>query len=407
MNLNRRTFLTTTAASTLLGSKIGASVDKGEKSVIWIWLGGGASSTEFTNPIPDTTSEFRGINGAINTQGGYLIGADFPNLAKISDKYTTVRSFGHKDANHSSATHVLNTSHYNFTGGEGSPQKEPCYGSIASKFYGENTNIGVPNFVKLQPIQYDGAAWLGSKYTGFDNDENGIKSLKLNIPKEQFERRMSIIRSLEKSGSEKENLYKQWSDLRETANQIIAGKAGDAFNLLLSNDADRLKYNVDKSGLGKSFLLAKRLIEANSKFIQLTYGGWDLHSNIADGTKTLSRELDLYLTSFLTDLAESGRLENTLVVVATEFGRTFKLNVTSGRDHNPVITPLILAGGNYMGGLIGTTDKINSEITSNKYTNEDLAYTILNHLNIPKDYTVIDSQSRPRHIISNDAKIIR
>lgn len=405
--LSRRTFLQAgalTAGSLFLPESI-LGQEKKDKACILVWLGGGISATEFINPIPGAPVEFRSVTGAIDTKTGWQIGGSFTNLAQISDKFTAVRTFNHKDGNHSSATHWVLTGHPNLSGGEGSPQKEPSIGSIVSKIFGENNSEGVPSYVKVQQIQYDDAAWLGSRHTGFDNDEQGIKNLMLNVPEQQFKRRLDIANLIEKN-SANQGMMKDWSELRETAAKVVVGDAGKAFNLKLENSPWVQKYDIEKSQLGKSLLLSRRLVEAGTRFVTVHHGGWDMHNDIAQAFPTRAAELDLQLTNLVLDLESKGMLESTMVVVASEFSRTPKININAGRDHWPLLNSLLLFGGGYGGQLIGTTDSTASSPTSTPFTPKDLVYTILNHFDVRKGDKTIDNLQRPRYFIEDDARLI-
>lgn len=406
--LNRRSFLQAgaIAAGSYFLPEFALGEDKQEKSCVFLWLGGGIASTEFINPIPDAPVEYRSVTGAINTKSGYQIGGSFTNLANISDKFTTVRSFKHKDGNHSTATGWMLSGVQMTSASEGSPQKDPSHGSMLSYYFGENNSNGVPTYVKINGIQYDAAAWLGGKYTGFENDEQGIKNLTLNISEEQFKRRLGIVGIIENGNNKKPGLNKDWSDLRDVASKVIMGNAGKAFNLKSEDEKFRNLYEIEKSLLGKSLLLARRLVEAGTKLSTIHYPGWDMHNTIAKDFPVRAAELDKFLTIFILDLEQRGLLKNTLVVVASEFSRTPKININAGRDHYPSCNSILLFGSNYGGKLIGTTDDKNSEITSNPFTPIDLNYTILNHFGIDKNYKMIDNLQRPRHFVDPEAKLI-
>lgn len=405
--LNRRSFLQAgaIAAGSYFLPEFALGEDKQEKSCVFLWLGGGIASTEFINPIPSAPVEYRSVTGAIDTKSGYQIGGSFTNLAGISDKFTTVRSFKHKDGNHSTATGWMLSGTQMTSASEGSPQKDPSHGSMLSYYFGENNGNGVPTYVKINNIQYDAAAWLGSKYTGFENDEQGIKNLTLSIKEEQFKRRLEIVSLVEKN-TEKRGLNKDWTDLRSVASKVIMGNAGKAFNLKSEDEKYRNLYDIEKSQLGKSLLLARRLVEAGTKLSTIHYGGWDMHNTIAKDFPVRAAELDKFLTVFILDLEQRGLLKNTLVVVASEFSRTPKINGLAGRDHWPGTNSLLLFGGNYGGNLIGTTDGNNSEVTSNPFEPKDLNCTILNHFGIDQHYKMVDNLARPRHFIEQEAKLI-
>lgn len=410
MKLHRRTFLSVAALSSLLGRPMMAnSGGVGSKSVVWIWLGGGASSTEFCNPIPDAPSEYRAINGFTNTRTGYQLGGDFPLIGSISDKFTTVRSFCHKDNNHGSATNWVMVGSP-IVSGENIPQADPSHGCVVSSFVGENTRNGIPTYTKVNPIQYDGPAWLNSRYGGFTNDKESIDTLRSRVERERLANRLAMLSQLDRSNTT------NWDASKEVANNILCGDCADTFNIELEDEKVRAKYRTKESSLGQCLLLSKRLISSGGKFINLTYNGWDLHWDISKQTQRVGAELDYQLFNFITDLESTGQLNDTLIVVATEFGRTPKLNdghptlsggAPTGRDHYANVVPLLLIGANYQtGAVLGETDKFNSEVISSPFHPEDLRYTVLNHFGIDKVYTLVDSSNRPHRLIEEEAKLI-
>jgi len=410
MQLSRRTFVSTLAASSLLGTKLGASVSKGDKSVIWLWLGGGISATEFINPIPSAPIEYRSVTGHVDTKSGYQLGGNFVNLAKISDKITPVRSFAHKDGSHSTATGWVMSGHPYLGLADGSPQKEPSYGSIISALTQPSTPDGIPTYVKVQKIEYDGAVWLGSKHVGYEASGDGVKNLKANVENAQFARRMEMVRLIDRKGDE---LYKSWSELREQSYNIVIGTASKVFELKQEPQQILNKYNVGKSSLGESLLLARRLVQAGSKFITVHHGGWDMHSDIKVGFDRLAPDVDYSLYTLVQELEMLDLLQNTMIVITSEFSRTPKLNsglgasVVPGRDHWPSVVPLMLIGGEYThGNVVGTTNGLAEYPTSAAFGPKDLTNTIFDHFNLDKRSKITDNTGRPHYFVEEDSRCI-
>ncbi len=407
--MNRRIFISSLLASNLvyLTKNVGASDTevKTNKSVIFLFLGGGISSVDSFNPKVDVPDEYACISTPIITKAGYMIGRHFPQLAECSKYISPVHNYKTFDGNHNSATA------YSFTGmpafglPEGAQAKEPSVGAMISAAHGERNNIGVPNYIQIQKSLHDGPAWLGAKNSGFYTDEDGIKNLQINTSPEQFVRRSKMVEEIEKYNGRDNHYFSEWSNLRNNAKNIIMGKAAQAFNLKNENQVWLDRYEESKNGFGKDCLLARRLIEAGAKFITLAHHGWDMHVGIENGFDARCPDLDMHLSNLILDLESKGLLETTLIVVTSEFSRT-KMNITAGRDHNPSITSLLLCGGKYGGNVIGQSDKFGLEAQGNPFAPKDLAYTILNWLEVPDDYTVIDNMRRPRHFIQSEARII-
>lgn len=412
--MNRRDFLQGVGAAGLtftLTPNLSAGVSQGadiktEKSVIFVFLGGGASIADTFNPKPDSLPEHAPINGVIQTEAGYLLGADFPMLAKRSKSITTVHNFKTFDGNHHSASAYVYTGLPAFGLNEGSPAKNPSYGSYISYTHGErNPKNGLPHYVKIDKQVHDGSGWLGAKYMGFASDEEGVKNLQINTDRETFIRRNKMVNDIEQGNNRKDNMSTEWSNLRNSARDIVMGQAAQAFNLKNEDPKFLLAYNADRGGFGRSCLLARRMIEAGAKVVTLSHGGWDMHQGISKSMKERSVDLDAYLSVLIDDLKAKGLDKHTMIVVTSEFSRT-KINRDAGRDHNPNITPLLLIGGEYGGKVIGESTKDGLAADGNPFKPEDLSYTILHWLDVPSSYTIVRADGRPMHVVQNEARLI-
>ena len=408
--MKRRDFIKTIGASTILfNSNLVAdtSARKNEKSVIMIYLSGGISATDFINPIPDAPVAYRSNRGSVKTKSGFLLGGDFQALANISENLSVVRNMNHRDANHESATGWVMTSEPHFQANE---QKWPSYGAVAGYVHGTNNPVnGIPTYVKTNTIRYDDAAWIGSKYMGYDADAEGLKSMKINVPQTQFQKRLKMLSLLESNFDKTygDELAREWVDLKEQAVNVIQGEASKAFDLSLEPDAALRQYGMATSSFGKNLLMSRRLVEYGARFVTVNYGGWDMHSDVSGGFARRGPELDKYVTVLIKDLKQRGMLDNTLIVICSEFSRTPKINTNAGRDHYPRINSLVFAGGGYdHGRVIGKTDKNATEVDGNPYGPEDMGNTILHHLGVDKNLQVTDNAGRPRYVYKQKSKNI-
>ena len=376
------------------------------KSIIFIFLGGGISAADSFVIKPNVLPEYAPINGYIQSKAGYLLGSDFPNLSTISDKMVSVRNYKTYDGNHSTATAYSLTGKPSFGLAEGSPAKEPSAASFMSYVFGTNNDKnGLPTYVKLNRNMHDGSAWLGSKYMGFEATDDGIKTLQINSSPETFKRRNQMVNEIEAGNGRDDHYFKEWSNLRNQARDIVMGDAAQAFNISNEDKAWLTKYDADKGGFGKNCLLARRLIQAGSKVVTLEHGGWDMHNDISAGFKARSVDLDKYLTVLVNDLKSKGMFEDTMIVVTSEFSRT-KVNMNKGRDHNPNICSLLFLNDGLTGSTIGDCDSYALVAEGNPYGPKDLFWTMFNWLGVPKDYTLIDNMKRPRHLFTEDDRII-
>jgi hypothetical protein len=393
--------LTTTA---ILGTNVSvcnAETDNGLPSVIWIWLGGGISMAETINPLPEATAEIRSVRGHIQSEAGFLLSGDFPYLASKGGLISPVLSFKHSDANHQSATGYVMTSQFTVPN---QPSPFPSYGSLLSHQAGVFSGPGIPTYVRTTPIEHDGPAWLGNSFIGMQADENGVKTLTPTVERERFNRRMEMQDKLSSlfSSRTKSEIAQDWQTMKGQAADIIRGKAGEAFDLSRETPAMHERYQTGRSRFGKDALLAKRLLQSGVRFVTLSNNGWDNHVNIAEAFERKGAELDAVLYNLLEDLD----LERTLVVITTEFGRTYKVNSQSGRDHQVTGIPLIFAGGGYSHGRTIGGIKDNVEITDSPFDPEDLSWTIFNYLGFEKTLTISDNLGRPHHMFGQNAKNI-
>jgi len=328
------------------------------------------------------------------------IGGLFENLAKRANKISIARGFHHKDSNHSTATHWLMSGQRNQGG---TIQNYPSFGAMTSGYYGPTTKpYGMPTYVKLNKIDGDGPSWMGQQYMGYDANPQGVSDLQLKIGKDRFSKRFSILNSVE-SMSEFGNNGNDWLELQKQAEQVLTGKASEAF--LIEKDSEFEDYKSD--GLGKDILTAMRLVEHGAKFVNLSFGGWDMHNNIVNGLKSRQTVLDQYLSKMIDSLEKRGLSHRTLLIVTSEFGRTPRINSTAGRDHWSGLVPLMMSCDSYeMGRVIGKSNDMAEFAENGLCTPEDLRWTILNHIGLEKGNTWLSVEGRPMPITGTEEKNI-
>ena len=372
-------------------------------AVLFLFLGGGASHIETFNPIPLAPDDRRTVTGDIKTNvAGIELGGLFKELSKRTNQIVIPRAYGHRDQNHASAVHWVVTGEANF--GAGTSSKWPSYGSMMSKHHGVNTDDGLPTYVKLGKYDHNGAAWLGGKYTGFDATKEGRKDLQLMRKSEDFKTRINVLNVIDNSFKAKDQqLAKDWRDLRNQSVDIILGNGSKAFRVEEDKDYNKFK----EATLGQDALTAIRLLEAGSKFVSLSYGGWDMHQNIGQSLQTKQAELDHYLAKIMDTLESRGLYERVMLIVTSEFGRTPKVNQNQGRDHFGKLAPLMISCGSYeMGKTIGSSSPNADDVEDGRCTPEDLAWTIYDHLNMNRTSRYTATDGRPHNIVKDDAKNI-
>lgn len=389
--MNRRTFL---SASTVLPfaitpSFLSAQTIPNKKAVIWVWLSGGATHIETFNPIPDGPDTHRSVTGSIQTAvPGIQLGGHFENMAKNAKNFTFVRSFGHISADHARATHLLHTAR-EFQG-SGNEQSWPCLGSIVSENFGGVAQNGLPLYIKSGSVDYDRAGWLGARYNPFDMNGD-LRKHKLTKEEEETlkmrGRALSELDQFHKDRPEIQNLNK----IKQQTYDLVFGSGRNAFETKDESQAVKDSYGQ----FGNPFLVARRLVQNGVRFVSINTGGWDNHQGIQAIMGERCPPIDIAISALVNDLGQNGLLEDTLIVVTSEFGRS-PLNKNGGRDHLGKVCPLVFAGGSYdHGRIIGKTNNTATEVADGLVGPMDLMATVFNHCGISSTTRKTDLNGRP------------
>lgn len=375
------------------------------KSVIQIFLPGGLAQQESFDPKPYAPSEYRGPYGAIKTAlPGVRFSENLKHLAKIADKFTVIRSMSHGEAAHERGTHNM------FTGYRPNPALQfPSMGSIVSHELGPRDSLPPYVCVPNVPNTYAGSGYLSTAYgpfgLGADPARANFKVRDLSLPNgvndARFHRRKSMLETVDhhfKTMEESDALESMDAFYQHAYKLISSQKAREAFDL--SKEPAKLKEKYGKTQAGQRMLLARRLAQAGVRFVSLTAGGWDHHDNIKNGIKGNLPPVDQAVAALITDLEERGMLDNTLVLLTSEFGRTPKINKTNGRDHWPRVFSIMMAGGGVKKGLIyGKSNALASEPEEDKVGVQDFAKTVYNQLGIVGDKELMSPGGRPIEIV--------
>lgn len=401
--MKRRTFLQVAGGLSVLPAVNGLAapeVKRGNKKVVYIYLGGGPSQYETFHDTMEGGDEYRPVHGVIKTNvEGIRIAAHWNEIAKRGSDFTFVRSLSHSDADHSRATCYMQTG--SLPGIQGDAQK-PSIGSVISKELGPSAVNGLPLYVRNGRTEFDGAAWLGAMYNPFDANGDAKKNFMPIHEAQRLAERGMVLEALDKFNKSHQRV-KDLDSLKKQAFDIILGECRNAFAIEREPQPVRDAYG---KGTGENFLLARRLLQFGARFVQIHHGGWDMHSGIAKGIDDRVPELDRAIGMFIDDLKANGMFNDTLIMINGDFGRT-KLNKDGGRDHFPRVSPLAFAGGGYNhGNVIGETDKNATDVVSGLVKPQDIVYTILKHFGIPTNVQYNNHQGRPIYIVENAKSII-
>ncbi|MCX7700671.1 MAG: DUF1501 domain-containing protein [Gemmataceae bacterium] len=369
---------------------------KADRSVVWLWLGGGASHIETFDPKMSAPSEYRSVVGAVRTRiPGIQLGGVFPLLAERMDRLAIVRSFTHRNSGHGGGTHWVMTG-YDFPAADnGAAPNKPGIGAIVAKHRGPNhPRSGLPTYVRMNSILGDGAAWLGPSFAPFDAGGRAKQNLELRMGLKRLDDRRALLSQLDRANREvdRSGVMSGLDELGVRAFDLVLGRAKEAFDL--NREPLRLRENYGK-GLGEQLLLARRLCEWGVGFVTIHFGGWDMHGDIARGMNSLGPRVDRAVSAFLDDVRDRGLSDRILLVITGEFGRTPRVNGSSGRDHWASLSTLALAGGGLQMGQVVGESSARAEIPkSSPVTPQDLMATVFRVLGLPLDLQLRDPVGR-------------
>jgi hypothetical protein len=404
------------------------------KSVIYLWLAGGVTHHESFDPKPDAPVEIRGTLSTIQTTlPGVRFTEVMPQMAKQTDKIALVRTFAAGTDDHFQAqARALSGRMVNLQ----QIDTEPNIGAVVSKLNG--SRAGFPGYVAVPGTTRPGpppknlfvGGWLGRQYGPFmtggkAKNEDFTARIKEDVPEEEFTKQ-----ALRPGAGLSDARLDGRRNLREQLDRAlahsepasaVAGEFRGAFEMLLSpsvraafdvgKEPDKVRDRYGKTRIGTRCLLARRLVEAGAPFVMVDYGYdpeygnlWDQHNAVGQNFPHIGEMakrpyhlagVDRAFAALLEDLAVRGRLDETLVVFLTDFGRTPRINKDGGRDHWGRAGSIFFAGGGVTGGqVIGTTDTRGADPITPEYTPADTAATIYCALGIDRATVLQDPEGR-------------
>lgn len=365
------------------------------KSVIQIWLWGGACHLDTFDPKPGAGADICGqFEKALETNvSGIRINELLVNLAKQADKYSLIRSMTHGVNAHETAAYLVQTGRQ-----PGDRQVYPSMGAVVSLFKGYDAGYQglIPPYIVLTELQgrFSEAGFLGSKYkpfaTGGDPAQTrfaveGVVAPGMSDQRQQDRRELlKKLNTFEKLMGQ-DPLLKVAAECESQAYDLILGDAGKVFDLSTEKEDVRERYG--RNTFGQSCLMARRLVEKGVPYITINYKGWDTHKQHFQIMRRKLPELDKGLAALLSDLASHGLLDSTIVWCCGEFGRTPKIlweaPWNGGRNHFGRVFSALIAGGGFKGGqVIGASDAHGEEVKERPVSPCDLIGTMYDQLGI-------------------------
>jgi hypothetical protein len=417
----------------LLASERPGKTAKADSCII-IFLNGGAPHLDMWDMKPNAPKEIRGEFSPIRSSvPGMQVCELLPTLAKQMHHTTLVRSMHHSVNNsHAAAVYAALTGHdRGEIGGGFRPDDYPGIGSVMAKLRPPSRNalpyVSLPYKTKegangpLQPGFLSG--FIGASYDPFwvleDPNKPDFRVRNLSLPPGVTGRRMTrrdtLLRSLDQGLGEKlptgRTPYEAMTDFQRRAFDLLTSDATQqAFQL--NREPAKTRDAFGRNIYGQSILLARRLIEAGTRVVTMSWAPdanatWDTHgANFKKLKNPLLPQFDAACASLLADLQQRGLLKRTVVAVLGDFGRTPRINKNAGRDHWNNCYTVMLAGGGFKGGHIhGASDRTGSVPVEAPVTPGDIVATIYNQLGLDHRTELYDSLERP-HALVPKARVI-
>ena len=406
-DINRRRFLQGAASSflgvgllpALAGSANAAFEDSSQqrqiataKRVIYLYMSGGMSHLDTFDTKPGT--ETQGPTKSIPTSADGLVLSEYlPRLARQGHHLAIVNSLTSTAGAHEQGNYLQHTS-YAMRG----TIKHPSMGAWVNKFLGRD-NVTLPSSVVVNGgSRHPGAGFFENRFSPvmIGSPERGLQNVRNRMQPEEFEFRYGLTRQLTTEFAQRypTKNVRAYGDMYDDAVRLMQSADLSAFDLTKESAETRESYGKDSFGQG--CLLARRLVEAGVRYVEVTLGGWDTHQGNFVRVPERCDILDRGFASLVADLERRGLLSDTLIVLASEFGRTPRINQNEGRDHYPKAFSGVFAGGGITGGQrYGKTDATGETVAENTVSIPDFNATIGYALGLPLNQVLYSPSKRP------------
>jgi len=371
------------------------------KSAILLYMGGGPSTIDIWDMKPGAPTG--GSFKPISTTGDGQICEHLPLLAKQMKHLAIVRSMSTREADHTRGRYYMHTGYV-----PNPTVEHPGYGSVVSHELANQTgDLQIPPFVSVGGGSV-GPGFLGMTYAPFVVDYNGdVKNANTYLKEDRLAQRMEMLASIEKGfiAQNRGEAAAEHAKVLEKTVSLFTSKQMGAFKL--NSEPAKVRDAYGRTGFGNGCLMARRLIEEGVPFVEVDFGGWDMHNGIFAALERQLGSMDKAMSALVEDLAERGMLDDTVVLWMGEFGRTPRINGTAGRDHWARSWSVVVGGSGIKGGsVIGATNEDGTEVTTDPYKSEDLMASVLKALGISLETTFTSKNNRPMKI-ANSGRVIK
>ena len=364
------------------------------KRVIYLYMEGGMSHLDTFDP--KINPDVMGPTKLRDTRVDDLkLSDNLPLLARHADKLAVIRSMNSTQGAHKQGNYYMHTS-YEMR----SSIRHPAMGAWLLKFNGQGNPTLPGNVVIGNNSTHPGAGFFESSLSPLmiRDPEGGLQNSAMarGMTEDKFNFHRTLAEQLDApfvARYDQKNV-RAYTDMYDDAVKLMRSKDLAAFDL--SAEPEAMKERYGKNAFGHGCLLARRLLEHGIGFVEVSLGGWDTHNSNFVNVPERASLLDAALSTLLDDLARRGLLDDTLVVLATEFGRTPEINTNEGRDHHPKAFSCVLAGGGIRGGTVhGRTDERGATVLEKPVEVRDFNATIAYALGLPLDQVLYSPSMRP------------
>lgn len=363
--LSRRQFVANAAKTALgvsvlplfAGKAVAAQPGKA-KHCIFLYMSGGMSHLDTFDPKPG--AETQGKTGVAKTPvAGINLSEYMPKLAKGFKDISLIRSMTQKTGDHRGGSYVMRTS-YN----PRSTIVHPSMGPWAQRLLGKNEAMQLPDSVTIGVGgEHPGAGFFGPSLSPLPIGDplKGVQNSRFadGIEEKDFEKRLKLVSTFNETFTQKfkTDEVKAYSEFYDETLKLMKSEDLDVFDLEKEPDYKAKLQRYGDNRFGQGVLLAKRLVANGVRHVEVNLGGWDMHNDLWGAIPDRAGSLDTAVAALIEDLKVEGLFEETIICLASEFGRTPNVNSNGGRDHHPRVFTTMLAGGGIVGGQVyGASD---------------------------------------------------
>jgi hypothetical protein len=364
------------------------------KNIIYLMMQGAMSHLDTFDPKPGR--EEQGETKTIQTKTpGVVFGQHLEKLAGLSDRLAVVRSLSTETGAHEQGQYLMRTSYPMINS-----IRHPAFGAWAVHAMGKSSQT-LPSYVLVgNGNDHPGAGFLDPSLTPVPvaDPMKGLENTTRPryLSEENFDRRLKLADRIDRDFKQRYagRQLDAYNQLYKDAVRLMGSVDLQAFDITQEKPAVRERYGDSKVGLG--CLLARRLVESGVRCVEVEFGGWDMHRDVFEEMDEKGPQLDRAMGTLLEDLEQRGLLASTLVVLATEFGRTPRINENAGRDHHPGVFSCVLAGAGVQGAAVyGQSDAQGFRPDKDPVSVADFNTTIAAACGLPYDKEFHAPNGRP------------